>query len=177
MKSRLMRPAALYFPLAGLLTAVFGDASYPEMLLIFYCMIQLFSFCAVDAFRNAAAREPGRRRVDKRFWGSLLPLLLGLGLSLYLTGFHPRSEEPLMGASPMCLAAWLIVIEQLFEERMYAIGKNVDGHLLALLSSLLLFTGMMADCAWVRYSPLHGVGTFCGAALGALISQVASFIV
>ena len=75
MKKILMRPAAALFPLALILG---GAESIP--LLPIYFALQIFSLCAVDSFRNAAAREPGLRRADRRFWGAVLPLLVSLAL-------------------------------------------------------------------------------------------------
>ena len=72
MKRGLMRPTDILFPLAGIAAALLN---FPEILtetILYYYMLQIFSLCAVDSFRNAAAREPGVRRVDKRFGGALI---------------------------------------------------------------------------------------------------------
>ena len=78
MKRSLMRPTAVLFPLALLAAALLGNAAAVAELFICYCVMQLFTLCSVDAFRNAAAREPGVRRVDKRFGGTFPVVILGI---------------------------------------------------------------------------------------------------
>ena len=81
MNRRLMRPTAALFPLAALIAAAMGSALDGRLMLLYYAL-QLFTLCAVDCFRNGAAREAGVRRADRRFGGGITQLVLGTGLLL-----------------------------------------------------------------------------------------------
>ena len=174
MKNRLMRPAAALFPITLLAGFYFGWSSIVAELTLFYLFMQLFSLCAVDCFRNAAAREPGRRRVDKRFWGSLLPLLLSPAICTALAIWRGDSHR-----FELIAAAWCILIEQLFEERLYTLNHRGDGNLLSLISSGLLFTGLMLDSANGLPMPfyLQGFYTTAASALGMFIAVIASLFI
>lgn len=168
MKNGLTRPAAALFPLALGLGAYLGKGT----LAIYYFALQLCSLCAVDCFRNAATREPGVRRVDRRFSGALLPLLAGCAILCALRaagiGFEPASAS----AAPM-LAAGLIVIEQLFEERMYALGRRIDAVLLSCVANGLLIAGFWMDwSAGTDWRYLVGAS-----ALAAVISIITNYLI
>ena len=175
MKRSLMRPTDVVLPLAGI-AAMCVDRLVPMMIFVYYFMLQLLSLCAVDSFRIAAAREPGVRRVDKRFTGSILPLLLGMGLSLLILHYIGDGEQKISEAFPVLGAAMCMTIEQLFEERMHAIGKSVDVTMMSIVSGLLLFAGMVLDGFWMDEEAMNCIFTLCGAGLGALVAMIASFI-
>jgi len=176
MKRSLMRLTDILFPLAGIAACICGNTYSPFYVFFCYYMIQFFSLCPVDSFRNAAAREPGVRKVDKRFGGAILPILFGIGVSLLLFRFMTDEPAEIIYVFPMLGAAACLIIEQLFEERMHAIGKSVDVLMMSIVSSVLLFTGMMLDTCWKLEPPMDAIFTLCGAALGMLISIIASFV-
>lgn len=173
MKKSLMRPTDIVLALAGIAAACV-DPLLPLTLFIYYFILQLFTLCAVDSFRNAAAREPGVRRVDRRFTGSIFPLLLGIALFLLFLKLINRGEGEISEAIPLLGAAACVIIEQLFEERMHAIGKSVDVVLMSVVSGLLLFAGMVLDSFWMDGESLKCTFTLCGAGLGALVAMIAS---
>lgn len=170
MKNRLIRPSAALFPLSMLVACGLECADTVYMLLLFYFALQIFSLCAVDCYRNAAAREPSPRKADRRFWASavmlaLSPILLGC-LSLACGG-------EIGGANlRFYLAPWLILIEQLFEERLYTLGRRFDGNLLALLANGLLFAGILLDGE--NGAMLY---TTVMAGAGALVAALASLVI
>ena len=175
MKRSLMRPTDVLLPLAGIAAALATDTLIPSTLFFLVYMLQVFSLCAVDAFRNAAAREPGLRRVDKRFGGAFPQILLGIGLSIGFCWLMIEENTEMMNLVAMLGAAACVVIEQLFEERLHAIGRSVDVKLMALLSSMLLCAGMVLDGIWDLEPPLQGIFTLCGAGLGLLVEIINSF--
>jgi len=175
MKKGFMRPAAALFPVALLAASLLGNEIVIENLFVYNCVIQLFSLCGVDSFRNAAAREPGIRRVDKRFSGTWIIILLGIAACAAVEYFLGWDQNPIL----MIVAAGCIVIEQLFEERMYALSHSSDGAILGVVANVLLFAGLMIDSSEGIASPvnLSGFYTLCGAGLGMLISIIASYII
>lgn len=179
MKRSLMRPTAALFPAVLLAATLLGDRDVVIRLFLCWLMIQLFSLCSADAFRNAAAREPGVRRVDKRFGGAWTTMLLGIILMLaairLFFGVNPfEGSNIVLPAAAIC-----IYVEQLFEERMYALGKKVDGVMLGVISNALLAAGLLMDAKNGVAAPvaLDDFYTICGAGLGMLISVVSSYII
>ena len=170
MKNHLLRPGAALFPLAGLAAALLGRAENALALFVPFYALQLLSLCAADCFRNGAAREPGVRRVDRRFGGALAQLAAGM-LLLFLLAFRlfPGKYDLWALAAACC-----ICIEHLFEERMFALSRPMDGAVLSVTANLLLFAGLMLDGG-----PLEAPGgaffTACAAALSALVAIVASY--
>lgn len=171
MKSMLMRPTAALFPAVLLLSGLKGDRAMTSGLFFYWCMIQLCSLCSVDAFRNAAAREPGVKRVDRRFSGTWPMILLGIAASAavcMLTGFC---------GLPLVIAGGCIIIEQMFEERMYALSRNVDGVVLSIISNALLLVGLLLDASGSMVTPIENMFTLCGAGLGMVISIIAAYVI
>lgn len=173
MKQGLMRPTAALFPAVLLVSALAGDRAAASSLFFYWCCVQLFSLCSVDAFRNAAAREPGVRRVDRRFSGTWPMLLLGMVLTGLIAWFTVGRQD----APALVLSAGLITIEQMFEERMFALSRRTDGNVLSVLSNVLLLAGMMLDAGGGVAAPVQVQGFFtaCGAGLGMVISIIASY--
>ena len=160
MKQRLMRPTAALFPLVGLIAALLSQGTRDFVLIVFilYYLIQLVSLCATDSFRNAAACEPGMRKVDRRFGGALPFMLIAVAAALLLA----RSfQSPSMDINTMyavdharyiqeqlfraALTAAFISIEHLFEERMFALGRRVDGVILSCICNGILLAGALID--------------------------------
>ena len=170
MKTGLLRPSAALFPLAGLTAALLGrEESVISLFFLVHC-IQLFSLCAADCFRNGAAREPGVRRVDRRFGGALVQLAGGiLLLALAARFLFPREIR-----ACSLIAAACICIEQLFEERMFALSRSLDGAILSLISNLLLLVGLMLEGGALE-APLPGFFLACAAGLSALIAAVTAY--
>lgn len=175
MKRSLMRPTAALFPLVLLAATLFGNGITITNLFFYYCVIQLHSLCSVDSFRNAAAREPGIKRVDRRFSGTWLMIIMGIAVSVVIEYFVSWKQEQIM----LVVAAGCIVIEQLFEERMYALSHTSDGAILSIISNVLLLAGLIVDSDKGIISPINisGFYTVCGAALGMMISIVTSYII
>ena len=173
-----MRPTAALFPLAALIAAAKGSALAGRLMLLYYAL-QLFTLCAVDCFRNGAAREPGVRRADKRFGGGLTQFLLGTGL--LLAALLLCSELKPHFSAGLFAAAGCVTLEQLFEERMYALGRRVDGVVLSVIANLLLVAGLLMDGAGgVEMNlpvALDAPFTLGGAALGALIALGTAYLV
>ena len=179
MNRRLMRPTAALFPLAALIAAVLGGGALVGRLMLFYYALQVCTLCAVDCFRNGAAREAGVRRADRRFGGGIVQLALGTGL--LLAGMLLCSVLKPNFSAGLFAAAGCVTLEQLFEERMYALGRRVDGVTLSILANLLLLGGLLLDGAGGVELNLPNVSdcpfTLGGAALGALIALVTSYAV
>lgn len=177
MKQKLMRPTAALFPLAGGIAALAGNLSGALYIFLFYYGAQLFSLCVADCFRNAAAREPGVRRVDRRFSGAAAQLLAGIALMcvvLFLTAKESMSNP---GAWCAVAAASLISIEQLFEERMYALARPLDGAILSAISNGLLLTGLLLDSGKSASGSPATAFAAGGAALAALIAAATTYAV
>lgn len=185
MKRRLMRPSAAFFPLALMVSALFGDKTTTMALYLMWSVLQITTLCAPVAFCNAAAREPGVRRVGRRFWGGIMQCLLGGALL-----FVPLACSPARPGISITVAvsAFLIIIEQMFEERMFALGRKVDGTLLSLIANAFLLIGLMLDAgsavkAPEVYSKLLGKTTefanfylLCGCGVAVLISALLTFV-
>lgn len=171
MKRSLMRPTTVLFPLALMIASLLGGAENVARLLCVFYLIQILSLCAADCFRNAAAREPGVRRVDKRFSGAIVQLLVGALLAG--STWHALKMDARAGWSLFAIGV-LVNIEQLFEERMYAMCRNADGVVLSIISKLLLLGGMLMDVSGGVDELLNWTNfyTLCGAGLGMVISVV-----
>ena len=178
MNGRLMRPTAALFPLALLIAAAMGRAQAARLGLLYYGM-QLCTLCAVDCFRNGAAREAGVRRVDRRFGGAILQMMLGIGLMLAAMLLCPVLKKQFSAA--LFAAAGCVTLEQLFEERMFALGRRLDGVVLSGIANLLLLAGLMLDGAGGVEAnlplALDAPFTLGGVALGALIALGTAYLV
>ena len=176
MKQMLMRPSAALFPAVLLVSALRGDAQLTALLFFCWLVLQLCTLCSAEAFRNAAAREPGVKRVDKRFSGAwpvlVLGGVLGAAIGVFLQGKGLISQWMLPAA-----AAWLIIIEQLFEERMFALSRRTDGVVQGVIANVLLLAGLMLDSSGGVAAPVEmpGFYTACGAGLGTVISIAAGY--
>ena len=177
MKKMLMRPSAALFPAVLLISGHLENGSFTVRLFFCWLMLQLCSLCSAEAFRNAAAREPGVRRVDRRFSGMWLQTLLGTGLLAglmrWIFGVNPLD----MANIALPVAAACITIEQMFEERMFALSRRTDGVVLGVIANVLLLAGLCLDTSGGVASPVEMPGFFtaCGAGLGALISVIAAY--
>ncbi|MBQ3575573.1 MAG: hypothetical protein IJA26_07870, partial [Clostridia bacterium] len=145
MKRRLMRPSAAFFPFVLLISALFGDELTTLIFLLLWYALQITTLCAPVAFCNAAAREPGVRRVGRRFFGGIMQCILGGALLFVPIGMLSSSAALSGGLITLAAGAFLIIIEQMFEERMFALGRKVDGTLLSLICNGLLLLGLMLD--------------------------------
>ena len=172
MRRWLVRPAAALFPLAALLGGAFSPVLALRLMLCYFS-VALLSGCAAEAFRNAAAREPGRRRVDGRFFGGLVMILLAGAICCALCAYLNKIDA-LCGA---LVASICINIEHLFEERSYALGRREDGPMSAAVSALLLAAGLALDARTEAPLNLPGFYTAASAALGALIAAAVSLTV
>lgn len=170
-----MRPTAALFPAVLLAAALFGNSAMVANLFAYYCVIQLFSLCSIDSFRNAASREPGVKRVDRRFSGTWLLIALGIAVCAGIDRFTGIGQNQII----LVAAAGCIIIEQLFEERMCALSHPSDGAILSVVANVLLLAGLMIDSSEGIAAPvnLSGFYTLCGAVLGMLISNIASYII
>lgn len=179
MKRSLMRPTAALFPIVLLAAALFGNAITSANLFICYCVVQLFTLCSAESFRNAAAREPGVRKVDKRFGGTFPVMLIGIAAYISLVWFKTDKTVLLKEYACIIAAAVIINFEQLFEERMWALGHQVDGVMLSIISNVLLLVGLLVDASSGIAAPIDvsNFYTACGAGLGLLISVSTSYIV
>ena len=172
MKQKLIRPTAALFPIAGISGILVGNHSSVMVVFVSYYLIQVFSLCAAECFRNAAAQEPGVHRVDRRFSGSFLPLIAGIlitGLVWQLVLIPLwRTRTWHSGYT----AAALICIEHLFEERMYALGRRIDGIILSCITGGLLIAGFMLGGGSAT-NP--GIYLIIATGIGAVISIAASY--
>lgn len=179
MKNMLMRPTSALFPAVLLAAGLMGNAYNAGGLFMAYLAIQLFSLCSIDSFRNAAAREPGVRRVDKRFSGTWPMILLGIAVTAGLGWFLSDKTEFLNAELWAVIAGGCIIIEQMFEERMFALSRRTDGVVLSIISNALLLVGLLLDGSGGVSAPVEMTGfyTVCGAGIGALISIAANYII
>ena len=74
-------------------------------------------------------------------------------------------------------AAWLVLVEHLFEERLYTLHRSADGSMLSMISNALLFTGLMLDASGGVHAEYELFFTLIAAAAGAMISVIASFAI
>ena len=179
MKKMLMRPTAALFPAVLLAAALLGNAYDAASVFGMYIAIQLFSLCSVDAFRNAAAREPGVRRVDRRFSGAWPMILLGIAITATVDRLLYGKTDFLNGELWAIIAAGCIVIEQLFEERVFALSRRTDGVVLSVISNALLFLGLLLDGSGGVAAPVEIAGFYaiCGAGLGMVISIAVNYVI
>lgn len=173
-----MRPTAALFPLAGIIACRAGGERAVEQLVLTWCAMQLCGLCAADCFRNAASGEPGVRRVDRRFGGAIVQLLLGVALAALLSWLCPAARGLDAG---LFAAAGCVLVEQLFEERMWALGRRLDGTLLSVIANLLLLAGLLLDAAGgIELTRIAFTGhplALVGAGLGALIALATTYAV
>lgn len=176
MKQSLMRPTAALLPAVLLVSARLGGSAAVSRLFFAWLLLQLCSLCSADAFRNAAAREPGVRRVDKRFSGMWLQMAAGFGLLLavqrFVLGVNPLEMQNIA----LNIAALCVYIEQLFEERMFALSRRTDGVVLSVISNVLLLAGLCLDASGGVAAPVENCFTACGAGLGMVISVIANYV-
>ena len=182
MKQRLMRPTAALFPIVGIISVLWGDAAYTVGVFLVYYLLTICTLCAADCFRNGAAQEPGVRRVDQRFGGTLLPLLAGIVL-VWIWGewrvavnldFDAIEIVPWYGLFPTAVA---IIVEQTFEERMFALGRRMDGVILSCVANGLLLAGLLLTGGSGLPQPITGFYTVIGAALGAVIAAATCYAI
>ena len=175
MKNRLMRPSAALFPLVLLAAELLTGEMIPSLVLLLYFILQILSFCAVDAYRNAAAREPGLRKADKRFWGSFTMLIIAM---IIAAGFYIWQKDEDMPSNILFVSIpWLVLIEQLFEERLFTLNRRADGNLLALIANGLLFAGLMLDGMGGVPKPFEVFYSLIAAGLGAVIAILTSLVI
>ena len=169
MKQRLLRPTAALFPVAGIIGALLGSGTEIFGIYVSYYLLQLLSLCAADCFRNAAAQEPGIRRVDRRFSGAFVQLIIGIILTWTVSQFVLSAHLEIANWKGAIIAAALINIEHMFEERMYALGRRVDGVMLSCITNGLLLVGLVLNRG-MAYA-------IVGAGLGALISAITAYAI
>ena len=138
MKKWLIRPASALFPASMALGWVFMP-EFVSKIMLAYLAVALLSGCAAQAFRNAATREPARRRVDRRFFGGLSMILLSTLLVSLVCLFTGQWGQMYLAI----LAGFALNIEQMFEERSYALGRAIDAPLMAPVSALLTAGGAL----------------------------------
>ena len=174
-KNRLMRPSAAFFPLALAAAEWLTDEITSSLVLIIYFVLQLLSLCAVDAYRNAAAREPGPRKADRRFWASFEMLVVAMMIACVF--YIATNDGDALGNILFAGVPWLVLIEQLFEERLFTLNRRSDGNLLALIANGLLFAGLMLDGSNGLPKPFESFYALLAAGLGALIAILASLVI
>lgn len=175
MKNRLMRPSAALFPLVLFAAERLTGDITALVLLLLYFVLQFLSLCAVDAYRNAAAREPGPRKADKRFWGSFTMLVFAM---IIAAGFYVwLNDEDMLANILFAGIPWLVLIEQLFEERLFTLNRRSDGNLLSLIANGLLFAGLMLDGTNGVPKPFEVFYTLAAAGLGAVIAILTSLVI
>lgn len=177
MKKMLIRPTAALFPAVMCLASLLGNRAHCSLLIVCYFIMQLTTLCAVDSFRNAAAREPGVKRVDKRFSGTFLQLALGIAVGSAFSICLWKPFDPSLPLIPLCAASACIIIEQLFEERMFALAHTGDGVILSIVSNVLLLAGLLLDFGGGVIAPIPLCFTVCASALGMLISIIACYLI
>lgn len=174
MKNRLMRPTAALFPLALLAADLVNKQRLGMDLMRAFIFMQILILFPVESFSIAAAREPGLKRVDKRFWGSMTMFLLGV------IGIFQRvrlSYEINSGNMFTYVTALIIIFEQLFEERLFTLNRHGDGSMLAWISNGLLFVGLMLDGAGSLPAICPMFYTLAAAGLGAFIAVITCLII
>ena len=177
MKQRLIRPTAALFPIVGIIGAACWDAEKILQLYACYYLVFLCTLCAAEYFRNAAAREPGVRRVDQKFSGALLLLLIGAIITgvLILTPGYSKQKVPEQGS--FFIIAWLLHVEHLFEERMYAFGRRLDGIILSCIANGALLFGFLMEEKAMAVSSVPLLSIIIAAGAGTLISIVTSYVI
>lgn len=179
MKKMLMRPTAALFPAVLLVSTLVGDGYMAINLYYWWLVLQFGTLCSAEAFRNAAAREPGIRRVDRRFSGTWLMLIPGiLALMAYMMWVSGTEATIAQLIAPV-ISVVCIYIEQMFEERMFALSRRTDGVVLSVISNALLLFGLLMDAGGGMAAPIaiDGFYTAAAAALGMVISIAASYAV
>lgn len=175
MKQSLMRPTAALFPAVLAIVYALGSVSVCRCFLLVYWIMQLLSLCPAESFRNAASREPGVRRLDKRFSGSFLQTAIGICLGTAASGYLFERWNGNLQMIYICVPVACIVIEQLFEERVFALNHPQDGVILSVVANLLLLAGLLLDCGGGVLAPIAFFYTICGAAAGMMIAIVAAY--
>lgn len=176
MKQRLMRPTAALFPIVGIIGAACWDAETILKLYACYYLVFLCTICAAEYFRNAAAWEPGVRRVDQKFSGALLLLLAGAIITGILV-LTPAAKNRVPEQGSLFIIAWLLHTEHLFEERMYALGRRMDGVILSCIANGLLLTGFLMEGKMAMTPPVPLFCILLGAGAGTMISIITSYAI
>ena len=177
LRRKLFRPSDAFFPLVGLLCTLLGYRTRITNFFFMYFLIQLCSLCCADAFRNAAARELSVRKLEKRFGGALVQLVLGV--AIVCGGVHHLKLANIRSLSFIALtgSAALKIFEQLFEEYLFASKKNTDGMLLSLLSNVLLAFGLIMDATGGIPLYFDSFYTLCTTGIGVAVGFFISCMV
>lgn len=141
-KLRLMRPADAFLPLAFLAGAILaGPARAFEVFFNFYA-IRLFALASAPGLRVAFATQPTLQRAQ----GSVLSaiLLQTAGAALCDVGWvvyaHFTGSIPSLVA---ILVGYLLNIEHVFYEYLYAMGDSYSSGMSRAITSILLLTGFL----------------------------------
>lgn len=177
LRRNLIRPSDAFFPLVGLLCALLGYRTRITNFFFMYFLIQLCSFCCADSFRNAAARELNVRKLEKRFGGALVQLVLGV--AIVCGGVHHLKLANIRNLSFIALtgSAALKIFEQLFEEYLFASKKHTDGMMLSLISNVLLAAGLIMDATGGIPLYFDSFYTLCTAGIGMVLGFFISCMV
>lgn len=142
MKRSPFRLASILLPAAFFIAAcVKQDRNIFDLFCVY--LIQLVLSCnAPGSFRDGAATEPGVRKVESRFIGAVCQSVIGI---VILFALHAFISLPIAISVTLIAVSSLILIVQLLEERLFAIGRETDGTLLSLISSVLLSAGLITD--------------------------------
>lgn len=159
MKKLPFRLSSLLLPSAFAIASVAGASNDISNIFILYTILLLISCAGPGSFRNAACAEPGIRRVDARFLGSAIICAVS-GLIMVLCAILRISPE--ICTISCAISAVAILFEQLYEERLYAIGRSIDANLLSVVTSILfLGSALLGNCM---------IGAIIGCALALLIT-------
>lgn len=170
MKKGLFRPENCLLPIALAAGVLLGSEIPVIRFFCFWLLISLLSLCADGAFCLDAARQTSLRQVDRRFFGSIVQVLIGTAVAAALM---PLLKRPLEGRVWIIVAAGVTIIEQLFVERLRAHDRATDAVVLAIMNALLLTVGFAFDSLF----PAPGMGVAAGAGLGLIVALLTLTIV
>jgi len=177
LRRNLFRPSDAFFPLVGLLCALLGYRTRIMNFFFMYFLIQLCSLCCAGAFRNAATRELSVRRVEKRFGGALVQLVFGVGIMFAGVHYLKLANIRSMSFIALTASAALKILEQLFEEYLFASKKQTDAMLLSLISNVLLACGLIMDATGGIPLYFDSFYTLCTAGIGVAVGFFISCMV
>lgn len=165
-----MRLVDICFPLSGIAAALMDFPYVLTEIFMVYYMLQVLSLCAVDSFRNAAAQERDVQGINRRFGGGLAQLGIGFILCAVMGCIGGEDFAYVASTLLVLCSVTFVLIEQLFEERMRALGKSGIALRMGIVSAMLFIAGVFAEEMLALDEPFYGMILFCCTGLGTAIA-------
>lgn len=170
-KMRLSRPSDAFLPLALLAACLLGESTAIWNLFLAYFAVKICSLCTADGARIAFSTQPSLRDVRGSVLLALCMQLVGGGIAI---GIPYKFFELSMQMLLLFGAGLALHIEQVFYEYLFATGDSHSASLCRLLTSILIWAGLMLSSGTSAFNilPIAEMWVLGAALLGMLISII-----